>query len=142
MRAKDVYLRFKIKIHNSETQLSKNFFRFYFVLIVTTLQSTDEVPSEAAVMQIRIKNKSDQDPTYKDLKSGTEKKLHYTKKKKSKSKPQKTSLYAAMFMTFFNFYDNFLGLPEPEPLFLAGAGAGGVFWVRLWLLLLLLLKGL
>ena len=49
------YVRFKIKIHNSETQLSKNFFRFYFVLIVTTLQSTDEVPSEAAVMQIRIK---------------------------------------------------------------------------------------
>ena len=45
------YVRFKIKIHNSETQLSKNFFRFYFVLIVTTLQSTDEVPSEAAVMQ-------------------------------------------------------------------------------------------
>ena len=51
------YVRFKIKIHNSETQLSKNFFRFYFVLIVTTLQSTDEVPSEAAVMQIRIKKK-------------------------------------------------------------------------------------
>ena len=45
------YVRFKIKIHNSATQLSKNFFRFYFVLIVTTLQSTDEVPSEAAVMQ-------------------------------------------------------------------------------------------
>ena len=32
MKAKDV--RFKIKIHNSETQLSTNFFRCHLVIIV------------------------------------------------------------------------------------------------------------